>query len=230
MKQNGNALFLILIAVALFAALSYALTQSGRGSGSIDKEQAIIKGSEIVNYIAQIRQAVQKMVLFGCNEFQISLEYAPFTNTPPFNNPLSPGDFSCHIHHPDGGNIPEKYLFLDNGAADGTIRMSLTGTSDLIGIGTNGCGDNTCSDLYLAFQYEGTNFKSLCESINQGFGHEDLSPLPNTTHMDAGPFIGVYDTHVASEPLFDGKYDACFQWSPAADASRFYSYHVLIAR
>lgn len=63
--ERGNALFLILIAVALFAALSYAITNSGRGGSGIDKEQAQIAAASLVQMGAMAKSAAQRAYVTG---------------------------------------------------------------------------------------------------------------------------------------------------------------------
>lgn len=60
---DGNALFLILIAVALFAAVSYAVTQSGRGGGSLDREKDYLTASLFLQKIAELRTAYDRFAL-----------------------------------------------------------------------------------------------------------------------------------------------------------------------
>ncbi len=64
-KEHGNALFLILIAVALFAALSYAVTQSGGGGGTIDKEQNIIKTALMMDQASLIKNHIQRLYILN---------------------------------------------------------------------------------------------------------------------------------------------------------------------
>ena len=64
-RQNGNALFLILIAVALFAALSYAITTSSRGAGGVEREQAEIQAAEILSYFAAVQAEFNKLRVIG---------------------------------------------------------------------------------------------------------------------------------------------------------------------
>lgn len=61
-SASGNALFFILIGVALFAALSYAVTQSDRGGGNIDREKASIDAAILVQEAAKLSQGVLRFM------------------------------------------------------------------------------------------------------------------------------------------------------------------------
>lgn len=102
--QSGNVLFLILIAVALFAALSYAVTQSTSGGGDARKESNSIIIGQISQYVASIDAAITKIkILNGCDNLEISFERSPFDGSSSYFNPNSPSNFKCHVFHPSGG-------------------------------------------------------------------------------------------------------------------------------
>jgi hypothetical protein len=63
-SESGNVLFLILIAVALFAALSYAVTQSSRsGGGDVSSEKSLVSSSELTQYPAGVRTSILHMIV-----------------------------------------------------------------------------------------------------------------------------------------------------------------------
>ena len=65
-SNHGNVLFLILIAVALFAALSYAVTQSSNPAGNnASKEQAELIAAQIVQSAAGIKFAYDRLNISG---------------------------------------------------------------------------------------------------------------------------------------------------------------------
>lgn len=96
-SQSGNALFLILIAVALFAALSYAVTQSGRGGGDIDREQLMLKASNVLNYAATLRHNALRMQVLGTSPADMVFT----ASGSHLNNPCTSGE-NC-LFAPEGG-------------------------------------------------------------------------------------------------------------------------------
>jgi len=66
-SQRGNVLFIILIAIGLFAALSVAISNSGNSGMSAEPEKIVLGASQIKQYFASVRKEVMRMkVTNGC--------------------------------------------------------------------------------------------------------------------------------------------------------------------
>ncbi len=110
-REEGNVLFLILIAVVLFAALSYAVTSSTRSGGdSISKDKAKSYAAAIVQHATTMRQAVMRLKLSnGCTDETINFRNPNYTNNSGaiLNslNPNSPPGNICDLYAAEGGGV-----------------------------------------------------------------------------------------------------------------------------
>ena len=114
-NQRGNVLFLILIGVALFGALSYAVTQSGRGSADIDREKQMVDQGASDQCKTSVQYAVKKVKTFnGCSTSEVSYELADGTNA----NASAPADESCHVFRAAGGDATPCGAYLEANSCD----------------------------------------------------------------------------------------------------------------
>lgn len=238
-QQQGNALFLILIAVALFAALSYAITQSGRGSGSAAKEQAVLESAKLIQYATNIQQAVSRMRLVnGCTDTSITFENTIVSG---YTNASAPVNKSCHVFDPAGGGQTWQLPAAGSGT---TSNWFFTGESCVYAVGTGvaGChGTNGATDSDLVAAVSGIS-KDVCVQINRGLGINNPSgnpPQANNQTWDnpVALFTGTYtqgDHSVQSDKsgqvdLF-GKAVGCFNGDVFPATGTYTAYMVLIER
>lgn len=239
-SERGNVLFYILIAVALLAALSYAVSSTGQGGGSADisDEKAGLAAAEILEYSNNIASAATQLKLRGCNDTEISFDNA--VSATDYSNTNAPGDNTCDIFHVSGGGLqytePQaEWLDSDYSAEDFYAENLFTGTACVDFIGT---GNNTCSGdgidaadmiLIIPFIREG-----ICQQLNRLTGFADASAPPPTEADDAwGSSPAFQGAYAAPEQISeaDNKKSGCFE---GASGSRpnggYHFYKILLAR
>ncbi|OIN86040.1 MAG: hypothetical protein AUJ12_07240 [Alphaproteobacteria bacterium CG1_02_46_17] len=136
--EKGNVLFLILIAVELFAALSYAVTQSSRSSGGdVSRENARLIASNFMSLFSQIDSAVTRLqISSGCADDEMGLAPAVISKT---------------------GNIISDVSIFGDGS---TANLASYGTAPTLQWGYNRRADGSC-DIF------GTNGGNVMMTITQ---------------------------------------------------------------
>lgn len=172
---RGNALFLILIAVALFAALSYAVTQSGRGGGNISNETAQIAGATAAQKVGLFRQGLMRMNVTGLAYNQIRLTTdANENNTaaaPSYPQTLCSTGTDC-LWSSDGGGIDPSTLDLPVEAFAAITSTNVTGHRQMFIVSGNiignfGYGDTAVADRLI---FISNVKKETCAAFNKGLG------------------------------------------------------------
>lgn len=184
--QTGNALFLILIAVALFAALSYAVTSSGRGNTSIDREKLMITVSKFHDQLSLLQTAVQRMRLAGGMSFA-DIKFCEEDNPPnnrcdvtATNNVLCTSGDNC-LFAPEGGGVPPIKPIAEACTENCYWRVYLRDWYDMGSIGTQSGSYAKSIELIEVTE-------EVCAAYNRSLGLPDSvdwgNPLPDGFDQD----------------------------------------------
>lgn len=103
--SRGNILFLILLAVVLFAALAYAVTSSMRGGGNdVSKENTTALAAYLMNQAVHMEQTIMRMIMTGNVKLhQLDFSDAGGRSSNAANTACAIDQ--CKVYHPDGGGM-----------------------------------------------------------------------------------------------------------------------------
>lgn len=200
--EQGNVLFLILIAVALFAALSYAVTQSTRsGAGDTASETNLISSAQLTQYPAGIRTSVVRMLIGG-----VAVEDLLFNSPSDFGSGQlidTTPEAERAVFHPNGGNA--TYQLAPNDVVSQAVTGEPLGKwfynaeAQIQNIGLTNGGGGAGNDVIAWLPYV-TN--GICRRINEELG---ISGVPAESAITIAAIATDMDDPTTSEfPVADG--------------------------
>ncbi len=197
-KESGNALIYVLVAIALFAALTFTLgrqSDTGESSG-LGEGQAELIATQLISYAAQAKQSLDQMLYSGAN-----IDDIDFTLPGDVNFETAPT--TDKIYHPDGGGlIPGK---LPANAIDENIADPPAGWY----MGRFNNVEWTPSAAYdiilVAYQIS----KPICEQINLSINGSAAIPVMGDSIMETMIDDSLYSSGTNVELTTDGSSTIC---------------------
>ncbi len=233
MKQNnstpesGNAFFIVMIGVILFAALMFTFSRGARqGGGNLSEKQAGIFASDILNYTQRVERGLARVYSKGFSENDIS-----------FENNISAANYAnancgaglnrCKVFLPAGGGA--TYKPLESSWSLSQTDWVFTGANGVFGLGQD-CAASRCSELIMMIEDVPM---SLCIAINEQVNLTSGGAAPPTdANVNPAIFTSTF-AYAATDDIGDedvtlnGVRTGCFLETGSGD---YYFYHTLLER
>lgn len=232
--ESGNVFWYIMVAIVLFAALSYAVSQSSRGSiSAMTQEQARLAATEILDYASTLATATAQLRLRGYKDTALSYENSL---TAGYDNASCPED-GCRIFLPEGGGViyrppAPEWLDSSHSAQAGYGTWVFSGDTEVERIGTDG-GAAANKELIAFLPYVK---KALCLEINNKTGVTNPSDNPPAEADQIASYVSLFTgTYGVGESLTladpnKAKTAGCFEGGGSPAAGSYHFYQVLVAR
>ena len=218
LQESGNAMWFILIAIALMGGLTVMLSRStGTSEETGDYERTQLSATKIVREAKSYELAIDQLKARGCGENEISFWHDSDGNdtedgSDDYYNARSPVDRSCHLFSPEGAG-------LNYGAG-----WIFTGESRVLGLGSD-----ARTELLAVFE---TNIQNCMQMNNLAGVPNDASDAPSE-NFGQTEFTGTFGT-TFTDPFTIGntsvQFEEAFQSCSKDSADAYHYAHVLIQR
>jgi len=235
--QSGNVILLVLVAVIMFTALTFVVSNTMNNSSpeAVSAERAKLLADYVIDYARVMRNAVQDMRINGCEIDEISLannfitgyEHAPQTRD------------DCRLFYISGGGV--NYQVPSNDVlAEIRPEPAMQGewffpaNVCIPQLGTIGADDTKCNEdgldnesLIAFLPYIN---RTVCEQINERLGRGTTIPQEpgNAWPSAATLFTGsLNDSDILEQ---DGLTAGCIEGTTIPPAGTYHFYQILVAR
>ncbi len=213
-SQRGSAIIYVFIFIALFAALSYAVSRGMRVTDTNrgNQEKVALATSDILAFANAVQNGVKGvMTVNGCTDTQISFDTPRLTG---YTNPSAPVDKSCNIFDAAGAGVtfvdPPQGALNPQFSADANYgKWIFTGRFCFLDVGSGG-SSCTASNSELALMLIAVS-EDVCRKVESMFDVSGFQDFSNGSVLPA--FQGVYGSNlIQNDARLSGKHVFCFAY------------------
>jgi hypothetical protein len=216
--SSGSAMLMIMIAVVLMAALTYAVTRSQQGAPTLSRENVSLAVDQVEGFGLNLKRAAENMTRAGNSETAISFASADLTG---YGTPDTAP--ATEVFNIQGGGV--AYMSVPANISDGS-QWEFSGSTAAPQI-----GDDGVPDLMMILPNVSESF---CRAYNEKAGYAADASIPTDSaaclYDTSARFTGTFAADGDINTMDAASFRKPAPFACVACGSAYHAYYVLLER